>query len=116
MLSKLLKKNLNRPFYRNTSVDLKNIKSIAIDSSGLKCFGYEEWHLEKYKIIGKKVHKKLHLVVDQNHLIQSSDLTDSHTQEQSVVNKLITPLEKNVRHVTDDGAYDNNPTYKNITD
>lgn len=117
VLSKRLKKlNLNRPFYRNTSVDLKNIKSIAIDSSGLKCFGYEEWHLHKYQIQEKKAYKKLHLVVDQNHLIQSSDLTDSHTQDQNVVKKLITPLEKNVRHVTADGAYDNSPTYKIITD
>ena len=116
VLSKRLRKlNLNRPFYRNTSVDLKNIKSIAIDSSGLKCFGYEEWHIHKYDIQEKKAYKKLHLVVDQNHLIQNSELTDSHTQDQSVVNKLITPLEKNVRHVTADGAYDSNPTYKIVS-
>ena len=57
VLSKRLKKlNLNRPFYRKAHYDLKNIRSIAIDSSGLKCFGYEEWHLEKYKIIEKKAY------------------------------------------------------------
>jgi hypothetical protein len=84
VLSKRLKKlNLNRLFYRNTYIDLNNINSIAIDSSGLKCFGYEEWHLEKYKIIEKKAYKKLHLAVDQQHIIQSSDLTDSHMQDQS---------------------------------
>jgi len=116
VLSKRLKKlNLTRPFYRQAHAAYKDIKAIAIDSSGLKCFGYEEWHLEKYKIQEKKAYKKLHLVVDHHHIIQSSDLTDSHTQDQSVVKKLVQPIYEKVKHVTADGAYDTNPTYKTIT-
>jgi hypothetical protein len=64
--------------------EIENIESIAIDSSGLKCFCYEEWHLEKYKIIEKKAYKKLYLIVDQKHIIQNSYLTDSHTQDQAL--------------------------------
>jgi hypothetical protein len=116
VLSKRLKKlNLTRPFYRKAHYNVKNIRSIAIDSSGLKCFGYEEWHLEKYQIIEKKAYKKLHIVVDNHHIIQSSLLTDSHTQDQSVIKNLINSIEEKIRHVTADGAYDNNPTYKVIT-
>ena len=57
--------------------------------------------------IEKKAYKKLHLIVDQHHLIQSSDLTDSHTQDQSVVKNCVSQL---------NGAYDNNPTYKIIAE
>jgi hypothetical protein len=116
VLSKRLKKlKLNRPFYRNSHCDAKNIKFIAIDSSGLKCYGYEEWHSEKYQIQEKKAYKKLHLVVDNHHIIKSSELTDSHIQDQSVVKNLINPIKEKVRHVTADSAYDNNPTYQTIT-
>jgi hypothetical protein len=115
-MSKRLKKlNLKQPFYRKSHANCNDIKAIAIDSSGLKCFGYEEWHIAKYQIQEKKVYKKLHLVVDQHHIIQSTELTDSHTQDQSVVEKLITPVKEKVKHITADGAYDNNPTYKNLT-
>jgi hypothetical protein len=116
VLSKRLKKlNLIRPFYRKSHQDVKYIKAIAIDSSGLKCFGHEEWHIEKYKIQEKKAYKKLHLVVDNLHIIQNSDLTSSHVQDQSRVKNLIDPIEENIRHVTADGAYDNNPTYKMLS-
>ena len=63
-------------FYRKSHCYNKDIKAIAIDSSGLKCFGHEEWHIHKYKI---------------------------------------QPMDKNICHVTADGAYDNNPTYKKLT-
>jgi len=116
VLSKRLNKlNLNRPFYRKSHFYTKEITAIAIDSSGLKSFGYEEWHIEKYQIQEKKAYKKLHLVVDNHNIIQNSELTGSHIQDQSVVNNLINPIDEKVRHVTADSAYDNNPTYKTIT-
>lgn len=71
--------------------------------------------LKNIKFKKKKAYKKLHLVVDNHHIIQSSVLTGSHIQDQSVVNKSIQPIDKNIRHVTAGGAYDNNPTYKLIT-
>ena len=109
------KLKLNRPFYRNSHCGVKNSKFIAIDSSGLKCYGHEEWHSEKYQLQEKKAWKKLHLIVDNHHIIQSSELTGSPIQDQSVVKNLINPIEGKVRHVTADSAYDNNPTYQTIT-
>ena len=72
MSKRLNKLNLKQPFYRKSHINFNDVKAIAIDSSGLKCFGYEEWHLEKYQIQEKKAYKKLHLVVDHHHIIQSS--------------------------------------------
>jgi hypothetical protein len=118
VMSKRLKKlNLKQPFYRKSHINCNDIKAVAIDSSGLKCFGYDEWHIEKYQIQEKKAYKKLHLVVDHRYIIQSSDLTDSHTQDQSIVENLIAPIKVKVKvkHITADGAYDNNPTYKILT-
>jgi len=113
VMSKRLKKlNLIQPCYRKSHFSRDDIKMIAIDSSGLKCFGHEEWHTEKYQLTTKKQWKKLHLVVDQNQIIQSTILSDSHTQDQSVVENLISPIEEKVKHVTADTAYDNNPTYQ----
>lgn len=115
VLSKRLNKlNLNRPFYRNSYYDIKNIKSIAIDSSGLNASVMKSGILKSIKFKKKKAYKKLHLAVDNNHIIQSSTLTDSHTQDQTVVKTLINPIEEKIKHVTADGAYDNNPTYKTI--
>jgi len=116
VLSKRLKKlNLVRPFYRKSHCYNKDITAIAIDSSGLKCFGHEEWLLDKYKIQEKKAYKKLHIVVDNFHIIQNMELTNSHVQDQSVMKNLIQPIEEKIKHITADGAYDNNPTYKVIT-
>lgn len=116
VMSKRLKKlNLKQPFYRKAHLNCNDVRAIAIDSSGLKCFGYEEWHIAKYQIQEKKAYKKLHIVVDNHHIIQSSALTGSHVQDQSMVENLINPIKERIRHVTADGAYDNNPTYKKIT-
>lgn len=51
-------------------------------------------------------------MVDNHHIIQSNELTGSHVQDQSVVKNLIHPIDEKIRHVTADGAYDNNPTYQ----
>jgi hypothetical protein len=113
VMSKRLKRlNLNQPYYRKSHFTRNDIKMIAIDSSGLKCFGHEEWHTEKYQLTSKKQWKKLHLVVDQNQIIQSTVLSDSHVQDQSVVKNLVAPIKEKIKHITADTAYDNNPTYQ----
>ena len=44
-----------------------NIGAIAIDSTGLKRFGRDEWHQEKHKVSAKRSWRKLHVAVDQDH-------------------------------------------------
>jgi hypothetical protein len=58
VLSKQLKKlNLNRPFYRKSYPYYKEIKAIAIDSSGLKCFVLKNGIVKNIKFKKKKLIK-----------------------------------------------------------
>ena len=114
-LSKRLKHlKLTRPYYRIHG-NKKDVRAIAIDSSGLKCYGQDEWHQAHYALNSKKSWRKLHIVVDNDNMIQTCELTDSHTQDTSVVDKLIKPVSENFRHITADAAYDDNPTYHKLT-
>lgn len=54
-LSKRLKTlGLKQPVYRLAHAKGSDIKMIAIDSSGLKCYGQDEWVREKYGEISEK--------------------------------------------------------------
>ncbi len=80
---------------------------IAIDSSGLKCYGQDEWVREKYGEISEKRNwRRLHVSVDQYNIIQTSELTTRKLHDASVVNKLIKPMPNKVKQVTADTAYD----------
>lgn len=89
---------LARPFYRLTHSGSQDIKAIAIDSIGLKCYGQDEWALEKHgKIRQKRELRKLPITVDHHHIIQTSVLTDRKIHDMEVVNDLITPMQNKVR-------------------
>lgn len=116
-LSKRLKKlNLTRPFYTKAHSEHNSIKAIAIDSSGLKCYGQDEWCEENYPSNLKKDWKKLHITVDQFNIIHTSELTDRLTQDNSVVNQLIKPIHEKVKQVTGDSAYDTDTTYNSLAE
>ena len=114
VLSKRLKKlNLNQPVYRLAHRDYDQVKSIAIDSSGLQCFEHDEWFTEKYgENRRKKNWRKLHITVDNYQIIQTAVLTERKIQDSEVVEELISPMNRNVNHFTADAAYDGNPTYQ----
>lgn len=85
---------------------------IAIDSSGLKCHGQDEWVHEKYGEISEKRNwRKLHVSVDQYNIIQTSELTIRKTHDAAVVDDLIAPMSNIVKQVTADTAYDSNHAY-----
>ena len=85
---------------------------IAIDSSGLKCYGQDEWVREKYGEISEKRNwRKLHVSVDQYNIIQTSELTNRKTNDVSVVDKLIAPMSNKIKQVTADTASDTNNVY-----
>jgi len=113
-LSKRLSKlNLNQPAYRLAHCNYDKVKSIAIDSSGLQCFEHDEWFDLQYgENKRKKNWRKLHITVDDYQIIQTAILTERKIQDSEVVKDLITPMNKNVNHLTADAAYDGNPTYK----
>ena len=113
-LSKRLKTlGLKQPAYRLAHAKGTDIKMIAIDSSGLKCYGQDEWVREKYGEISEKRNwRKLHVSVDQYNIIQTSELTIRKTHDASVIDELISPMPNKVKQVTADTAYDANHVYR----
>jgi len=112
-LSKRLKTlNLTRPFYRLAHAKAPSIKAIAIDSTGLKCYGQDEWTLEKYgEYSNKRAWRKLHISVDDCHIIQTVELTNRKIHDIEMVDDLIAPIHNPIEHVTADSAYDANKIY-----
>ena len=89
--------------------------AIAIDSTGLKRFGCDEWHQEKHKISAKRSWRKLHIAVDDQHIIHAAALTDRFTADDQMIDELANQIEMNVDHITADGAYDKMPVYNNLS-
>jgi len=46
--------DLSSPRYKKSDELDENIAAIAIDSTGLKRFGRDEWHQEKHKVSAKR--------------------------------------------------------------
>lgn len=97
--------------YKKTDRPDNDLAAIAIDSTGLKRFGKDEWCQGKYKISGNRSWRKLHIAVDDKHYIQSCELTNRFTHDDQVVDDLINQIIIPVNHATADGAYDKNPVY-----
>lgn len=116
VLSKRLKTlGLRQSVYRLAHSKGTDLKIIAIDSSGLKCYGQDEWVREKYGEISEKRNwRKLHVSVDQCNIIQTTELTIRKTHDASVVNELIAPMPNKVKQVTADTAYDSNAVYHSL--
>jgi hypothetical protein len=104
------------PHYKKSDKADKSVAAIAIDSTGLKCFGYDEWHQEKHNIITKRIWRKLHIAVDIDHIIHGCELTDRFVSDDSIVCDLLRQIDVEVIQFTADGAYDKNPTYKELAD
>ena len=115
-LSKRLKElGIKVPRYKpNSSID-ENIAAIAVDSTGLKRFGRDEWHQEKHSVSPRRSWRKLHIAVDENHYIQASTLTDRFVNDEEVVEELLEQIPGEIDHFTGDGAYDKTSVYKSVS-
>lgn len=102
---------LKSPRYRKTEKVEDGLAAIAIDSTGLKRFGRDEWHQEKHKVSAKRSWRKLHVAIDESHIIQACELTDRFVSDDSTVGALLEQIERAVDQITADGAYDKNPVY-----
>lgn len=105
---------LKSPRYKKTEKPDGNIVAIAIDSTGLKRFGRDEWHVEKHKVSGKRSWRKLHIAVDEEHFIQGADLTSRLVADEKVIDSLVDQINIQVDQVTADGAYDKNHVYDSL--
>ena len=107
--------NIKTPRYKETNAIDDEVISIAIDSTGLKHFGRGEWHQEKHKVSGKRSWRKLHIAVDNKHIIHASDLTDRFSADCKSVETLAKQIDTPVDHMTADGAYDTNSVYQTLS-
>lgn len=116
VLSKRLAKlNIPCPRYNGEDRADDNVAAMAIDSTGLKRFGRDEWHQEKHKVSAKRSWRKLHVCVDNEHYIHGSVLTDRFTSDEDTVDDLIEQVSANADHVSLDGAYDSKAVYDSLT-
>lgn len=107
---------IQSPRYKKTDKPDETVAAIAIDSTGLKRFGRDEWHQEKHKISANRSWRKLHIVVDDHHIIHGTTLTDKFVSDDSAIDDLIKQVTISVNHVTADGAYDKNPVYDKLSE
>lgn len=103
--------NIKVPRYTSNDKPDDTVAAIAIDATGLKRFGRNEWHQEKHKVSAKRSWRKLHIAVDDLHIIHGATLTDRFVSDDQVVPELVSQIEVDVQQVTADGAYDKNPVY-----
>lgn len=104
--------NLRCPRYRKVEKPDDDLVAIAIDSTGLKRFGRDEWHQERHKVSARRSFRKLHIAVDESHYIQGSKLTDQYVSDQKVVGELAAQISLSVDHYSADGAYDKESVYE----
>lgn len=116
-LSKRLSKlQIKSPRYKKTDSADRTIVAIAIDSTGLKRFGKDEWHQEKHKISGKRSWRKLHIAVDDEHYIQATQLTKRWVSDDKAAETLLSEIHHDINHFSADGAYDKINIYKMLNE
>jgi hypothetical protein len=94
-LSKCLSSlGIESPRYAKNAIPDEGISTIAINSTGLKRFGRDEWHQEKQKVSAKRSWRKLHMAVDQDHYIQGLILTDRFDSDEGTLGDLIEQFDK----------------------
>jgi hypothetical protein len=115
VLSKRLAKlGIKCPCYTKDDKMDEEIVAIAIDSTGLKRFGRDEWHQEKHKVSACQSWRKLHIAADQNHYIRGTVLTDRFASDEGTLEELTDQIKGNADHISLDGAYDSHDVYDHL--
>jgi hypothetical protein len=89
-------------------------KIIIIDSSGLKQYGKDKWYQEKHKINPRRTWRKVHIAVNENHMIVGAALTEKSTHDSEVVSELLDQIDEPAERYIADGAYYTKATYESI--
>lgn len=79
---------------------------LIVDSTGLEVVGQGQWATAKHGKRGLRGWRKLHVGVDENGVIVAEVLTDSTTDDATVVPSLVDQVEGEIERFTGDGAYD----------
>ena len=86
--------------------------TLCVDSTGIKIYGEQEWQEEKYALKARKSWRKLHIAVDENGYIASSELTTHNISDCATIGTLLEEIDSPIDTVLADGAYDQPSTYK----
>lgn len=106
--------DLKIPTVLKSKADDAEEKIITIDSSGLKQYGKDEWHQEKHKINPRRTWRKVHVAVNENHMIVGTALTEKSIHDAEVVPELLDQIDESAERYIADGAYDTKATYEAI--
>ena len=85
--------------------------TLCVDSTGIKIYGEQEWQEEKYALQARKSWRKLHIAVDENGYIASSELTTHNISDCATIGTLLEEIDSPIDTLAD-GAYDQPSTYK----
>ena len=86
--------------------------TVCVDSTGVKIYGEQEWQEEKYALKARKSWRKLHIAIDENGYILSSELTTRNISDCATIGALLNKIESPIDTVLADGAYDQPSTYR----
>lgn len=85
---------------------------LIVDSTGLEVVGQGQWAAAKHGGKGVRGWRKLHIGVEENGIIVAEVVTDSGTDDASVVHDLLDQIEVDIECFTGDGAYDKWSVYE----
>jgi hypothetical protein len=77
-------------------------------------YGKDEWHQEKHNVKPRRSWKKLHLVVDDNNIIQGVELAEKSVHDSEVASDLLDQVQGLGDRYIADGAYDTKKVYEEI--
>ncbi len=87
---------------------------IALDATGLKQYGKDEWHQAKHGGNPKRTWRKVHVAVDENNILQGISLTDKAIHDAEEVPELLKQIDESADRYVGDGAYDTKEVYETI--
>lgn len=124
-LFKLTKLELSTPDYTELSKRVKKmelptisttkeVRYIAIDSSGLKIYGEGEWKVRQHGKEKRRTWRKVHISVDpETKEIVAAVVSEANIHDSEKTKELLSPLDS-VGTVYGDGAYDTQSSYEAV--
>lgn len=82
---------------------------VIVDSTGLKIYGKDEWHQEKYAVPARRTWRKLHLAIDDHHQLLACELTTPEVGDPTAVVDLLELISTPFDTFIGDGTYDGEP-------
>ncbi|WP_373689581.1 transposase [Photobacterium pectinilyticum] len=91
------------------------IRHLAIDATGLKVLGEDEWKAKKHGAEKRLLWRKLHLAVDADtHQVISAELSLSTVTDDEVLPELLKKTHRKIQSISGEGAYDTRLCYQAI--